>query len=455
MRAVIPVGVLVACLPALEPPQVPANPDHDFDGDGQSEVGGDCDDADPMRFTGAPELCDGRQNDCSGPWEPGDEAGVVTGFDASGRAHFRTVAFRGGFLGEPRVVTLEDGFTYRMCEGIYLARVVDAGAGQRAVLEGVGAPGAVVLNAAFDAAGGSVVELSAGGSELTLRNLQLTGGNDGWVAELGGGATVGAGLLRMEDCIVSINNGNAGAGLRVGGRAEVVRTVIEQGFAKVSAGGIQVDGGGSLLLEDSFVRDNQVNESAGGLHVMGDAVVRRTVFEGHDVPWYGGSIIVNGGTLLLEDSHLDGDRAGLGGGALVVWGGHALVRRTSITRGEAPVGGGVQVTGGVLELGAGVALTDNVAVEAAGAALHLQGMGTVTCAGASPTEPVRFEGNRAPPGGAALYVDAGEATFTATACHFAGNDPADGAVAGGPAELGASAEVWCDQDGCLCDGQSC
>ncbi len=37
----------------------------DVDNDGSSECDGDCDDADPSRYPGAPELCDGKDNDCN------------------------------------------------------------------------------------------------------------------------------------------------------------------------------------------------------------------------------------------------------------------------------------------------------------------------------------------------------------------------------------------------------
>jgi subtilisin family serine protease len=38
----------------------------DDDSDGQAECAGDCDDANPARFLGNPEICDGIDNDCSG-----------------------------------------------------------------------------------------------------------------------------------------------------------------------------------------------------------------------------------------------------------------------------------------------------------------------------------------------------------------------------------------------------
>jgi len=43
----------------------PPRPKDDADGDGKSAAAGDCDDQDPSAFPGAPERCDGRDNDCN------------------------------------------------------------------------------------------------------------------------------------------------------------------------------------------------------------------------------------------------------------------------------------------------------------------------------------------------------------------------------------------------------
>jgi hypothetical protein len=59
----------------------------DQDGDGFSVADGDCNDADPTVFPGAPELCDGKDNDCNhavddavcSAFDGGD--GAVNGFD--------------------------------------------------------------------------------------------------------------------------------------------------------------------------------------------------------------------------------------------------------------------------------------------------------------------------------------------------------------------------------------
>ena len=42
------------------------SPPPDTDGDGFSELEGDCDDADPVVYPGAAEICDGKDNDCDG-----------------------------------------------------------------------------------------------------------------------------------------------------------------------------------------------------------------------------------------------------------------------------------------------------------------------------------------------------------------------------------------------------
>jgi hypothetical protein len=64
-------------------------PSSDCDGDGQTAAGGDCDDTDPDVFTGHPEICDCKDNDCNGAVDDGitcpvldpDGDGVACGSD--------------------------------------------------------------------------------------------------------------------------------------------------------------------------------------------------------------------------------------------------------------------------------------------------------------------------------------------------------------------------------------
>ena len=58
--------MLSACLPDFPAGDFVDDPDHDFDGDGQTESAGDCDDNSALVYLGAPEICDDRDNDCDG-----------------------------------------------------------------------------------------------------------------------------------------------------------------------------------------------------------------------------------------------------------------------------------------------------------------------------------------------------------------------------------------------------
>ena len=80
---------LIACGPkAPDEATASADADADADADGDGAIaiadgGTDCDDADANVWPGAPEVCDGVQNDCSTAWASTDEDGLVTLFDTA------------------------------------------------------------------------------------------------------------------------------------------------------------------------------------------------------------------------------------------------------------------------------------------------------------------------------------------------------------------------------------
>ncbi|MCH8981164.1 SMP-30/gluconolactonase/LRE family protein, partial [candidate division KSB1 bacterium] len=55
----------------------------DSDSDGVTTCDGDCDDGDPTVFPGAPELCDGVDNNCDGAVDPLDSGFVLARFGCS------------------------------------------------------------------------------------------------------------------------------------------------------------------------------------------------------------------------------------------------------------------------------------------------------------------------------------------------------------------------------------
>jgi len=66
MRWLVLAAVLSGCLPPLENRVFPEDANHDWDEDGFTENGGDCDDENGDIHPGATEVCDGVDNDCNG-----------------------------------------------------------------------------------------------------------------------------------------------------------------------------------------------------------------------------------------------------------------------------------------------------------------------------------------------------------------------------------------------------
>ena len=65
MRSLLAI-LLPACLPEFPAQVFVEDPTHDADGDGFTEIDGDCDDDSALVYPGAVEVCDDRDNDCDG-----------------------------------------------------------------------------------------------------------------------------------------------------------------------------------------------------------------------------------------------------------------------------------------------------------------------------------------------------------------------------------------------------
>jgi hypothetical protein len=66
-------ALLGACLPDFPVRRFPSDPTDDWDGDGEDEVHGDCDDRDPAISTAAAERCDEVDNDCDDRVDDADD----------------------------------------------------------------------------------------------------------------------------------------------------------------------------------------------------------------------------------------------------------------------------------------------------------------------------------------------------------------------------------------------
>jgi hypothetical protein len=126
------------------------------------------------------------------------------------------------------------------------------------------------------------VFLVAEGATATIRDLTIRHGNPHLVEDeqnkrCGGGIKVEkGGTLTLENCVVSHNTANTGGGIWVKGVATVVNCIISHntadriapsGYDCGSGGGIKVEGEGALTLVNSTVNGNEAEFNGGGIYV--------------------------------------------------------------------------------------------------------------------------------------------------------------------------------------------
>ena len=94
MIGVLPVLIgLTACLPEFPEREYVDDPTGDFDGDGFTELDGDCDDSEPLAYPGSIEVCDGIDNDCDGDADEDDAVDAVVWYSDGDRDGYGTDAF--------------------------------------------------------------------------------------------------------------------------------------------------------------------------------------------------------------------------------------------------------------------------------------------------------------------------------------------------------------------------
>lgn len=170
------------------------------------------------------------------------------------------------------------------------------------------------------------------GSPASMEGLTLTKGRSG-----AGGAIRDAGALTLSNMLITSN-----------------RTTGSGASQALGGGGIFVHGGGSLLMSDSRVTGNNSTGSGGAIHVTGfstSAILIRCRIDLNTSSYYGGGIEVDSGaSLTIEQSTIDSNRsvhtgtvANGGGGGLAFFndneGGAAVVSNSTITNNYAITGG--------------------------------------------------------------------------------------------------------------------
>jgi hypothetical protein len=162
----------------------------------------------------------------------------------------------------------------------------------------------------MDSPGFRIFHVTSEGN-LTLDWLALTGGMSALPAP-GGGAILNRGTLAIHRSILSNNfviQGLAGGAILNIGTLTISHSEISSNFSVIGAGG-GIASSGSLVIEDSFIRDNSVRSGTGGggISMSGFGFLLRTTVAGNHTDRDGGGIL-NGGTLTIENSNIHGNES--------------------------------------------------------------------------------------------------------------------------------------------------
>ncbi len=283
---------------------------------GEVATNGDCEAQTSWSYPGAPEVCDGQQNDCDQVgWAASDELNVVSVQYVDVGGTLREDPEDWPVIGTtgPEVVELE-AETYHVCAGPD-AFVVGLIGGAETFVEGRSVDIYDRPVFSFDQGSNVVVPL---GSDTYLSGVRLEGGE-------------------------AVNGG----GILVEGNAEVSDTEIVQTAASQSGGGIAVLGG-SLTLEGSTIQNTSALTSGGAIYAdLSIIAVHQVTLEDTSAD-KGAGIAVQAGTLFCSDLLFDATVATTWGGALALQNSSAMCTGTFTAVSDAPVGSAIYVDGNSL-----------------------------------------------------------------------------------------------------------
>ncbi len=260
--------------------------DYDQDGDGvlsDQHGGTDCDDANDTIHPDAVEVCDDADNDCDGQ----TLADEVTIFPIAGPP-FNTQNF------QQAIDVAGAGDILQVCPGIFSGNfTVDKdldiiGSGSvLSIIESVGSNQAVLT--------------VAGGADVTLEGLQLTGATHTGGGQIGGGLdATDAGSIVGTDLWIIGNAAQAGGGAALDGTVTLIDSTIESNAADVGAG-VDIRPGADVTFTNVIVQGNTATDSGGGLRIDDATLVLDATSEVRD-----NAALVGGGILSVDATSITG-----------------------------------------------------------------------------------------------------------------------------------------------------
>jgi predicted outer membrane repeat protein len=407
----------------------------DADGDG-SPAGTDCDDDDAATYPGAPELCDGVDNDCD-PATTFEDHSVF--LPADGSTSLDLSAFVDLAVG---TFTTPGPGAVRLCAGDHVGMLEIAhdgvevaphggawaslfGDGARAIDIADGVVGVTIRD--IDLSGtddyGGALRLGAG-AEATLTNVLMVGAS----AASGGAVFVSEDAsLTLDACELAANSAEDGGGIWVGSRASLAAswTLFEENIATDGDGGaIRTEGDARVVLTDVQLLSNAGAFFGGAVYAeaaAGFTMTRGEIANNEAVDGFGGGLaLVEVDGTWLEGVEIVDNSANLQGGGLYFEGGVAELLDTSLRTNHATTGGG-----GLRAIATSLTLTGGEMDANDGSFVTCDGGGASISGGSLSATDVDWFDNFAPSGGA-LYIDDGASarvlrgSFTANSATDAG-----------------------------------
>jgi len=261
----------------------------------------DCDDTAATTHPGAPELCDGVDNDCD---DTTSEDGVVT-LDAA--VNFSTI--------QEAVDAASEGSTVLVCDGTFTEALTMSSPMSLQSLNG-----AAVTTLDGGGLGATVLVLNP--VEVVLSGFTITGGSG--FAECGGGVFGAGGIsLTVRDSIITGNQAGTGGGIyielgdgKIGSSLTVEGSTISDNVADLG-GGLALNGVVVELDEDSRVVGNESTDMAGGMFLSHDSSLTGGQFTGNGAVEGAGGVVAYGHNEIIG-AVFEGNIADLGGGLMFV-----------------------------------------------------------------------------------------------------------------------------------------